>query len=74
MQMTIKTAKANHQISKKISEASMISRTINIYNNPAIDVNKLCDNVYNSLVKIIHKSSTKKNLRSAKYRNLFNNK
>ena len=74
MQMTIKTAKANHQISKKISGASMISRTINIYNNPAIDVNKLCDNVYNSLVKIIHKSTTKKNLRSAKYRNLFNNK
>ena len=74
MQMTIKTAKANHQINKKISEASMISRTINIYNNPAIDVNKLCNNVYNSLVKIIHKNTSKNNFRSAKYRNLFNNK
>ena len=74
MKMTIKTAKANHQINRKISEVNNISRTINIYNNPTIDVNRLCDNVYNSLVKIVNKSTKNNNLRSAKYRKMFNNK
>ena len=70
-QMTSRTSKASHQIKKKIGEVNIISHQINIYNNPNIDPNKLCDNTYNSLVKLINNSTKRNNMRSGKYRYFF---
>ena len=70
-QMTSRTCKANHQINKRIGEVNIISKQINIYNNPNIDPNKLCDNTYNSLVKLIYNSTKRNNMMSGKYRYFF---
>ena len=74
-QITSRTSKTNYEILKKIREVDNIAYQMNIYNNPNIDVNKLCNNTYNSLVKLIY-SNTKRNSnrRTGKYRIIFNNK
>ena len=67
-QITSRTSKTNYEILKKIREVDNIAYQMNIYNNPNIDVNRLCNNTYNSLVKLIY-SSTKRNSnrRTGKY-------
>ena len=72
-QMTSKTSKASHQIKKKIGEVDVISHQMKIYNNPKIDINKLCDNTYNSLVKLIYNGTKRNNISSGKYRYFFEN-
>ena len=69
--MTSRTSKANHQINKKIGEVDIISHQMNIYNNPNIDSNQLCDNTYNTLVKLVYNSNKRSNMRAGKFRYFF---
>ena len=67
-QMTTSCSKAYYNIKKMISEVDVISHQMRIYNNPHLDTNKLCDNTYNSLVKLIYENTDKKKPRKPKYR------
>ena len=69
--MTSRTSKASHQINKKIGEVDIISHQMNIYNNPNLNTNQLCDNTYNSLVKLVYNSTKRNNMRSGKFRYFF---
>ena len=60
-QMTSTSSKAYHNIKKMIGEVDIISNQMKIYNNPHLDTNKLCDNTYNSLVKLIYENTEKNN-------------
>ena len=66
--MTTSCSKAYYNIKKMISEVDVISHQMRIYNNPHLDTNKLCDNTYNSLVKLIYENTDKKKPRKPKYR------
>ena len=46
-------SKINNQILKKIEEVNNISRKMRPYENPDIDTNKLNNDTYNSLIKLI---------------------
>ena len=46
-------SKTNNQILKKIEEVNNISRKMRPYENPDIDTNKLNNDTYNSLIKLI---------------------
>ena len=61
-QMTSNDSKTNYEIKKMISDVDTISYQMNIYNNPTLDPNKLCDNTYNSLVKLMLNNSNKNKL------------
>ena len=60
-QMTSTSSKAYHDIKKMIGEVDIMSNQMKIYNNPHLDTNKLCDNTYNSLVKLIYENTEKNN-------------
>ena len=60
-QMTSSNSKDYHKILKMIGKVDIISNQMNIYNNPLLDTNKLCNNTYNSLVKLIYNNTRKKN-------------
>ena len=70
-QMTSRTSKAKDQIRKRIEQVNEITKQINIYNNPNIDTNQLCDDTYNSLVKIIYNNTKKNRKKSGKYGYFF---
>ena len=60
-QMTSSNSKDYHKILKMIGKVDIISNQMNIYNNPLLDTNKLCNNTYNSLVKLIYNNTRKNN-------------
>ena len=67
-QMTSSYSKAYHNINKMIGEVDVVSNQMKIYNNPNLDANQLCDNTYNSLVRLIYKITNGKNFGKRKYR------
>ena len=70
-QMTSRTCKAKHQLKKRIGEVDANYHHFNIYNNPNINVNKLCDRTYNSLVELINNNTKKNNIRTRKFEYFF---
>ena len=66
--MTSSYSKAYHNINKMIGEVDVVSNQMKIYNNPNLDANQLCDNTYNSLVRLIYKITNGKNFGKRKYR------
>lgn len=56
-----KISKTNYKLMKKIEEVNIISKKMKPYENPDIDTNKLSNNTYNSLIKIIKDKSNKYN-------------
>ena len=67
-QMTTSSSKAFYNIKKMIGEVNVISHQMKIYNNPHLDTNKLCNNTYNSLVKLIYENTDKKMQRKPRYK------
>ena len=67
-QKTTSSSKTYHDIKKRIGEVNIITHQMKIFNNPYIDTNKLCNNTYNSLVKLINKSNRAKKVRQFRYR------
>ena len=66
--MTTSSSKAFYNIKKMIGEVNVISHQMKIYNNPHLDTNKLCNNTYNSLVKLIYENTDKKMQRKPRYK------
>ena len=69
--MTSSSSRTNHEIKKMIDEVNTISHQMKIYNNPNLDINKLSNNRYNSLVKLIYDStrnSKNNKINSIKYK------
>ena len=62
-QMTSSNSKTNYEIKKMISDVDTISYQMKIYNNPILDPNRLCDNTYNSLVKLMLNDNNKKKIK-----------
>ena len=72
-QMTSNDSKTNYEIKKIINDVDTVSYQMKIYNNPSLDPNRLCNNTYNSLVKLML-NKNRNNIKTAKYRgktNLF---
>lgn len=69
-QMTSNSSKTNYEIKKIINDVDNVSYQMKIYNNPALDPNKLCNNTYNSLVKLMLNNNINKrnNIKTAKFR------
>ena len=69
-QMTSNSSKTNYEIKKIINDVDNVSYQMKIYNNPALDPNKLCNNTYNSLVKLMLNNNSKRrnNIKTAKFR------
>ena len=67
-QMTTSNSKTYHNIRKRIGEVNTISYQMKIYNNPHLDTNKLCNDTYNSLVKLINDNIYKKKHKRPKFR------
>ena len=61
--MTSSSSKTNYEIKKMISDVDTISYQMKIYNNPILDPNRLCDNTYNSLVKLMLNDNNKKKIK-----------
>ena len=62
-QMTSSSSKTNYEIKKMISDVDTISHQMKIYNNPILDPNRLCDNTYNSLVKLMLNDNNNKKIK-----------
>ena len=62
-QMTSSSSKTNYEIKKMINDVDTISYQMKIYNNPILDPNRLCDNTYNSLVKLMLNDTNKKKIK-----------
>ena len=60
-QMTSNSSKTNFELKKMINDVDTISHQMKIYNNPILDPNKLSNNTYNSLVKLMLKDKNKNN-------------
>ena len=58
-QMTSKSSKHNFAIKKMINDVDTISYQMKVYNNPFLDPNKLSDNTYNSIVRVMLNDSNK---------------
>ena len=67
-QMTSSSSKAFYNIKKMIGKIDVVSNQMKIYNNPNLDVTQLCDNTYNSLVKLVYKITDGKKFGKRKYR------
>ena len=65
-QMTSNCSKAYHNIKKMIGEVDTILYQMKIYNNPHINVNKLSNNTYNFLVKLVQDNTEKNGKKRAK--------
>ena len=64
-QMTSSSSKVNHELKKIIGEVNITTHQMQIYNNPILDINRLCNNTYNSLVKLIY-DNTRRNKKRIK--------
>ena len=69
-QMTSNCSKAYHNIKKMMGEVDNIFYQMKIYNNPHINVNKLSNNTYNFLVKLVQ-DNTEKNGKKRDQSNQF---
>ena len=69
-QMTSNCSKAYHNIKKMMGEVDNIFYQMKIYNNPHINVNKLSNNTYNFLVKLVQ-DNTEKNGKKRAQSNQF---
>ena len=58
-QMTSNSSKHNFAIKKMINDVDTISYQMKVYNNPFLDPNKLSDNTYNSIVRVMLNDSNK---------------
>ena len=68
--MTSNCSKAYHNIKKMIGEVDTIFYQMKIYNNPHINMNKLSNNTYNFLNKLIY-DNTEKNVKKRAKSNRF---
>ena len=57
---TTSNAKINYNIKKMQEELDNMSYQMIIYNNPKLSPNKLCDDSYNSLIKVMLNNKIKK--------------
>ena len=71
-QMTSNSSKHNFEIKKMINEVDKISYQMKVYNNPFLDPNKLSDNTYNSIVRLMLNDSNNKNKNKTNIKNLKN--
>ena len=53
-QMTSSSSKVNHELKKIIGKVNITTHQMQIYNNPILNINKLSNSTYNSLVKLIY--------------------
>ena len=67
-QQTSSSSKTNFEIKKMINDVDTISHQMKIYNNPILDPNRLNNDTYNSLVKLMLNDSSKSkiNIKSSK--------
>ena len=65
---TTSTSKTFYDIKKRLGEVNIISHQMKIFNNPHLDTNKLCNDTYNSLVKLIIDNTYRKNKKNYRYR------
>lgn len=52
--MTSSSSKVNHELKKIIGKVNITTYQMQIYNNPILNINKLSNSTYNSLVKLIY--------------------
>ena len=71
-QMTSNSSKHNFEIKKMINDVDKISYQMKVYNNPFLDPNKLSDNTYNSIVRLMLNDSNNKNKNKTNIKNLKN--
>lgn len=71
-QMTSNSSKHNFEIKKMINDVDKISYQMKVYNNPFLDPNKLSDNTYNSIVRLMLNYNNNKNKNKTNIKNLKN--
>ena len=59
-QMINNSSKKSFEIKKMMNDVDTISSQMKIYNNPILDPNRLCNNTYNSIIKLMINDNVKR--------------
>ena len=54
------SSKKSFEIKKMMNDVDTISSQMKIYNNPILDPNRLCNNTYNSIIKLMINDNVKR--------------